>query len=284
MSGKEVIVVDPVKGVLCADKYEPFVGKIDTTGAGWMTAGGVAAMGSPIVGALIGAFLDIPLLMLSSAASFPFFFATGMCLATSSEDLGENRLRKKHRRWLTTQGFTKETAKSIDGINKWVSNPYPVTLEKLDGKKYVLKMVSVDGKKISSYEPVEKPKPKQVPVEKKWSFFQSFTATGQEITDSIQEQAKHLLSFPLSVEDKHAVERILSDMNELNKLGGMTEGSEPNKLYMRTLKTLQKEIKTLANDVNASMMKQLKIHASYVEGRNRSEPELTLQGNRKVAS
>jgi len=36
--------------------------------------------------------------------------------------------------------------------------------------------------------------------------------------------------------------------------------------------------------VNASMVKQLKIHASYVEGRNRNELELNLPQNRKVAS
>jgi hypothetical protein len=284
MSVQEIVAVDPAKGVLLTEKYEPFVGEISNKGAGWMIFGGGTIVASPAVGTLTGILSDAPLLTILSAASLPFLVTLGMVLATSSEDLGKNRLWKKHRKWLKTQGFTKVATNSIDGINKWVSNPYPVTLEKLDGKKYVLKMVSVDGKKISSYEPVEKPKPKLIPVKNKWGILQSFTTTGQEITDSIQEQAKHLLSFSLSIEDQHAVERILSDTNELNKLGGMTEGSEPNKLYMRTLKTLQKEIKAVANQVNANMVRQLKIHASYVEGRNQVAPEFNLSQNQKVIS
>jgi hypothetical protein len=271
MSTKEIVAVDPIKGVLRTNKYEPFVGELNNKGAGWMGAGAIVTTASPFVGAATGLSLHLETLADTFMICLAPLMLLGLLLGVTSEKLGEKRLRRKHRKWLKTQGFTKIATNSIDGINKWVSNPYPVTLEKLDGKKYVLKMISVDGKKISSYEPVEKPKPKQVPIEKKWSFFQSFTATGQEITDSIKEQAKHLLSFPLSVEDQHAVERILSDMNELNKLSGMTEGSEPNKLYMRTLKTLQKEIKAVANQVNANMVKQLKIHASYVEERNRQQ-------------
>lgn len=284
MSSKEIVAVDPIKGVLRTNKYEPFVGEVDNSGATLRHIGGVSIFYAPLLSVLAGISFHLLPMALISGYSFLPIAVFGWIVGKSGDDLGYKRLRKSYRKWLQAQGFSSADY-PFDSYGDWAKkDSNTLILEKLDGKKYALKMTTVDGKKISSYEPVKKPKPKQVPVEKKWNFFQSFTATGQEITDSIKEQAKHLLSFPLSVEDQHAVERILSDMNELNKLGGMTEGSEPNKLYMRTLKTLHKEIKAVATQVNTNMVKQLKIHASYVEERNRNEHELGLPQNRKATS
>ena len=281
MSSKELVVVDPIKGILLTEKYEPFVGEMDYKGLGVRQGIGAALIAIPFLLLFGSLAYELDYLLTTTLILFFPMSIAGSVICVCSEDFAEKRLWRNYCKWLESQGFSVKE----NGLKYTSTSPAQSgTMAKIDGSKYIVKTVKFDGEYRSTYEPVEKPKPKLIPAKNKWGLLQSFTATGQEITDSIHEQAKHLLSFSLGIEDQHAVERILSDTNELNKLGGMTEGSEPNKLYMRTLKTLQKEIKTLANDVNASMVKQLKIHASYVEGRNRNELALNLPQNRKVAS
>jgi hypothetical protein len=281
MSGKELVAVDPIKGILLTEKYEPFVGEMDYKGIGVRQGIGVALIAVPFLLLFGSLAYELDYLLTTTLILFFPMSITGSVIGVYSEDFAEKRLWRNYCKWLESQGFSVKE----NGLKYTSTSPAQSgTMAKIDGSKYVVKTVKVDGEYRSTYEPVEKPKPKLIPAKNKWGLLQSFTATGQEITDSIHEQAKHLLSFSLSIEDRHAVERILFDMNELNKLGGMTEGSEPNKLYMKTLKTLQKEIKAVASQVNANMVRQLKIHASYVEKRNQVTPEFNLSQNHKVIS
>jgi len=189
--------------------------------------------------------------------------------AESAMMMAEDSLEAKSKKWLSEQGhqMSYEAEAELNRYGKIVIR------DAVSGAKIKIEQEETYlGNRMLSYAVLKKPKAKAALSERKSiQLFQPFAPSAVELIDNIQRQGKQLLALPLSIENKHAVERVLSDVEELNKLGSMVQGFEPTKLQMRTLKMLNKEMKTLALNVNNSMMKQLKIHASYIEERNRQK-------------
>jgi hypothetical protein len=177
--------------------------------------------------------------------------------------------------WLSKQGYklTKNEAGTLMTMGK------VIVANASTGEKFTIEKESLEGRSMrlsinkakTSVNRAKKSKPKAATSEQKRTFLQSLTPSGQDLVDSIQKQGGQLLALPLTLEDQHAVERVLSDVDELNSLRSLVQGSQPTKLQLRTLRTLKKEMEALALKVNNSMMKQLEIHASYVEERNRQQ-------------
>lgn len=251
-------------------------------GQKWLAFASIFFIAAPMttmvggLGFIVITAIHTPLVLVIFASSFPaMIFGTlvsALC-ADAADAIPDWSLRRRTLKWLLQQGhvLNEDEVEKLMTVDKVVLQDAPTGL-KFKVERKILESESV----VITYNVVKKPKTKAIPVEGKRTFLQSFTPSSQELVDSIQGRGKQLLTLPLSVEDQHAVERVLSDVEELNKLGSVTQGSEPTKLQMRTLKTLNKEMKSLAVNVNNSMVKQLKIHASYVEERNRTRSELSL--------
>lgn len=191
-----------------------------------------------------------------------------MFLSDFANDMPWKSSRRRALQWLSEQGYklTKDEAGTLMTMGK-------VTVANAStGEKFTVEKESLEGRSMHlSINRATKPKPKIATGERKRAFLESLTPSSQELVDSIQKQGEQLLALPLTVEDHHAVERVLSDVNELNNLRSLVQGPQPTKLQLRTLKTLKKEMEALALKVTSSMMKQLEIHASYVEERNRQQ-------------
>jgi hypothetical protein len=214
--------------------------------------------------------IDVPTsvgltVLIAGLVGIPVGALCGSALLYVADNVPERKIEK----WLHKQGH-RVTA---DNIAKLMEQSEVILWDNPTGLKFSVKVEFLETGFIQiSYNVLKKPQKKSSPVsERKQTFLQYLTPSSQDLVDSIQEQGEQLLTLPLTVEDQHAVERVLSDMNELNKLRSVAQGSEPTKLHMRTLKTLNREMKALALNVNSNMLKQLKIHASYVEERNRQQ-------------
>jgi hypothetical protein len=214
--------------------------------------------------------IDVPTsvgltVLIAGLVGIPVGALCGSALLYVADNVPERKIEK----WLHKQGH-RVTA---DNIAKLMEQSEVILWDNPTGLKFSVKVEFLETGFIQiSYNVLKKPQKKSSPVsERKQTFLQYLTPSSQDLVDSIQEQGEQLLTLPLTVEDQHAVERVLSDMNELNKLRSVAQGSEPTKLHMRTLKTLNREMKALALNVNSNMVKQLKIHASYVEERNRQQ-------------
>jgi hypothetical protein len=228
--------------------------------------------------------IDVPTsvgltVLIAGLVGIPVGALCGSALSYVADNVPERKIEK----WLHKQGHRV----TEDNIAKLMKQEEVILWDNPTGLKFSVKVEFLEpGFMGISYNVLKKPQKKSSPVsERKHTFMQYLTPSSQDLADSIQKQGTQLFALPLSIEDKHAVERVLSDLDELNKLGSMAQGAEPTKLQLRTLKTLNKEMKALAANVNSSMVKQLKIHASYVEERNRARNELSFDmKTRKVAS
>lgn len=207
-----------------------------------------------------------------SIASAPLGTAASMFLSDVADDMPWKSSKRRALQWLSEQGYklTKAEAGALMTMGK------VIITNTSTGEKFTIERESLGGMSMHlSINKVTKSKPKIAISKQKRAILESLTPSGQELVDSIRKRGEQLFALPLTPEDQHAVERVLADVDELNSLRSLVQGSEPTKLQVRTLKTLKKEMETLAVSVNDSMMKQLEVHASYVEERNRQK-EITL--------
>jgi DNA-binding MarR family transcriptional regulator len=203
---------------------------------------------------------------MAGAAGAPIGTFAHMFLSDAADGMPWKSSKRRALQWLSEQGYklTKDEAGTLMTMGK------VIIANASTGEKFTIKKESLEGMSMHlSIKKSAKSKPKVAISKQKRAILESLTPSGQELVDNIQKQGEQLLALPLTPEDQHAVERVLSDVDELNSLRSLVQGSEPTKLQLRTLKTLKKEMEILASNVNNSMMKQLEVHASYVEERNR---------------
>jgi DNA-binding MarR family transcriptional regulator len=205
---------------------------------------------------------------MAGVAGAPFGTIAHLLLSDAANNMPWKSSKRRALRWLSEQGYklTKAEAATLMTMGK------VIIANASTGEKFTIEKESLGGRSMHlSINRVTKSKPKIAISKQKRAILESLTPSSQELVDNIQKQGEQLLALPLTSEDQHAVERVLSDVDELNSLRSLVQGSEPTKLQLRTLKTLKKEMETLVSNVNNSMMKQLEVHASYVEERNRQQ-------------